>query len=55
LPPSSFYQLYFSGPHHLKKNQKIKKKGHMRQKVKRAARPARKTWPGGFARLLINA
>jgi hypothetical protein len=28
---------------------KRKKKGHMGQKAKRAARPARKMWPGGFA------
>jgi hypothetical protein len=32
---------------------KEKKKSHMGQKAKRAARPERQAWPGGFARLLI--
>jgi hypothetical protein len=27
----------------------LQKKGHMRQRAKGAARPARQTWPGGFA------
>jgi hypothetical protein len=37
----------------LQKKKKKKKKSHMGQKAKRAARPARRAWPGGFARLLI--
>jgi hypothetical protein len=32
---------------------KRKKKSQMGQKANRATRPARQTWPGGFARLLI--
>jgi hypothetical protein len=39
--------------HDDRKKKEKKEKSHMGQEAKRAARPARQTWPGGFARLLI--